>query len=321
MRWISRACLSLAIAIPIAGYAQTPERELAAYGQELVVYQQSLLRAAKNLRKHRDANSLAAAALFSVRTDPADALRLIGEARSKARDRPELTLLHVNICVRTTGCDPKAVESEMRKQDPDNGIGWSGDLSRAYDAKVEEALDAAIAAAGRARQFNSYFMKLVASLSEATAKSKSMPIDDAIIAVSGEIAGFGLPNYPAISKGCAVERMQRPGLTDSCRQLAASLIDSDTLIAEMTGVGIAKRAWPVDSPQWRAATEARRVFRYRSTALGKIESTEDWDEISAQKYLRLIKAHPREQDAMIAQLVAHDIDPVPPDGWREPEIP
>ena len=210
MSWISRAWLLLTFVCPIAGYAQTPERELAAYGQELAVYQQSLLRAAKNLRKQNDADSLAAAALFSVRSEPVDALRLIAEARSVARDRPEFTWLHVNICVRTTGCDPKPVESEMRKLDPNNGIGWSGDLSRAYDAKDDEALDAAIAAAGRAGQFNSYFMTLVARLSEATAKSKSMPLDDAIIAVAGEISGFGLPNYAPISKGCAVERMSRP---------------------------------------------------------------------------------------------------------------
>ena len=185
----------LAFVFTIAGHAQTPERELAAYGQELAVYQQGLLSAARNLRKRSDADSLAAAALFSVRSDPADALRLMSQARSAARDRAELTLLHVQICTRSVGCDPKPLESEMRKQDPQNGVGWSGDISRAYDAKDEEALDAAIGAAGRARQFNSYFMTLAARLSEATAKSKSMPLNDAIIAVSGELAGLGLPDY------------------------------------------------------------------------------------------------------------------------------
>ena len=127
----SRTCLLLASVFTVAAYAQTPERELAAYGQELAVYQQDLLRAARNLRKRSDADSLAAAALFSVRSDPADALRLIGQARSAVLDRPELTLLHVQICTRSVGCDPKPIESEMRKQDPQNGVGWSGDISRA----------------------------------------------------------------------------------------------------------------------------------------------------------------------------------------------
>jgi len=273
MSRISRTCLLLAIAFPIVAHAQTPERELAAYQQELAVYQQSLLRAAKNLREHGDADSLAAAALFSVRNDPVDALRLIGQARSAARDRPELTLLHVYICTSASGCDPKPIESEMRKQDPENGIGWYGELARAYDAKDEDALDAAIAAAGRAKQFNNYFITLVARLSEATGQSNSMPLNDAIIAVSGEIAGFGMPNYAAVSRGCAVERMQRPGLIDSCRQLAASLMAGDTVIAEMIGVAIAQRAWPVDSSQWQSAMEARRVYRYRSAALSNFEST------------------------------------------------
>ncbi len=317
----SQSCLLMASVFTVTAYAQTPERELAAYGQELAVYQQDLLRAARNLRKRSDADSLAAAALFSVRSDPADALRLVGQARSAARDRPELTLLHVQICTRSVGCDPKPIESEMRKQDPQNGVGWSGDISRANDSKDEEALDAAIGAAGRARQFNSYFMTLAARLSEATAKSKSMPLNDAIIAVSGELAGFGLPDYTAISKGCAAERMNRPGLLEFCRQLAPSLMAGDTLMAEMVGVAIAKRAWPVDSPQRQAATEARRVSKYRSTTLSNIEATGNWDEANAANYLRLIKAHPREQDAIVAQLVAHDVDPTPPDNWREPEIP
>jgi hypothetical protein len=315
------AWLLLTFVFAIEGQAQTPERELAAYGQELAVYQQSLVRAARDLRKRKDADSLAAAALFSVRTDPVDALRLTEQARKVAPDRPELTLLHMQVCSRAAGCDAKPVESEMRKQDPTNGIGWSGDLSRAYEAKDEEALDAAIAAAGRASQFNSYFVTLVASLSEATAKSKSMPLSDAIIAVSGEMAGFGLPDYLSISKGCAAERLQRPGLLESCRQLAASLMAGDTIIAEMIGVAIAKRAWPVDSTQWRSAVEARRVSKYRSTALGNLGSIGDWDEANAEEYLSLIKAHRREQDAFTAQLVAHGVDPIPPADWFEPEGP
>ena len=245
----SRTCLLLASIFTVAAYAQTPERELAAYGQELAAYQQELLNAGRNLRRRNDPDSLAAAALFSVRSNPADALRLIGQARSATGGRPELTLLHVQVCTRSVGCDPKPIESEMRKQDPQNGVGWSGDISRAYHAKDEEALDAAIGAAGRARHFNTYFMTLAAHLSEATAKSKSMPLSDAIIAVSGELAGFGLPDYTSISKGCAAERMKRPGLLEFCRQLADVLMAGDTLMAEAIGAAIAKRAWPVDSPE------------------------------------------------------------------------
>ena len=115
--------------------------------------------------------------------------------------------------------------------------------------------------------------------------------------------------------------MKRPGLLEFCGQLAASLMAGDTLIAEMIGVAIAKHVWPVDSPQWQAATEIRRVSKYRSTTLSNLESAGNWDEANAAHYLRLIKAHPREQDAIVAQLLAHDIAPVPPDGWREPEKP
>jgi hypothetical protein len=67
--------------------------------------------------------------------------------------------------------------------------------------------------------------------------------------------------------------------------------------------------------------EARRVLKYRSTTLSNLDSTGNWDEANAENYLRLIKVHPREQDAIVAQLVAHGVDPTPPDNWREPENP
>ena len=63
------------------------------------------------------------------------------------------------------------------------------------------------------------------------------------------------------------------------------------------------------------------MSRYRSATLTNLESTGNWDEANAANYLRLIKARPREQDAIVAQLIAQDAAPTPPDNWREAEMP
>lgn len=310
-----RTCLMLALMLGITGCAHSPERQLEKY-------QRDQMRAAEVLRQRSDADSLAAAALLVARSNPADSLELIGHAARAAPDRPEITLLHVQICIEAAECDPRSSEARLRQQDPENGIGWVGDIARAYDAKDDGALDEALAAVGRSKRFNSYFTTLVAQLSEATAHAGAMPLHDAVIAVTGEVAGYALPDFAPVSRGCAAERLQRPGVLASCRSLAESLMAGDTHLAEMIGVAIAKRVWPVDSPEWQAATEARRVYRYRSAAISKLDSDGVYlDEAVAAEYLSLFKVHRREQEATMARLVALGIDPAPPDDWREPEAP
>ena len=185
----------------------------------------------------------------------------------------------------------------MRKQDPQNGVGWSGDISRANVAKDEEALDAAIGAAGRAKQFNSYFMTLAARLSEATAMSKSMPLNDAIIAVSGELAGLGLPEYGSISNGCAVERMKRPGRLEFCGQRESySWLGTHCL---QKGSAWLSRSAPSRltrrSGNSRLQTVCRNIAARPSATLNRLGN---WDEVRRGELPAPDQAHPREQDVL-----------------------
>jgi hypothetical protein len=304
------------------GCAHSPERETADFERAIADMERLQDRAADILRIRSDADSLAAAALFIARHAPDDALTLIARATTAAPERPELALLHAKICADTHGCDPEPIEARLRQLDPANGIGWFGAIGRAFEAADDAALDAALTAASHSQRVDSYYMTLTARLSAATASAGALSLPDAIGAVIGEVVSvISLPGYTAASKGCGTERLERLGLRDTCRPLSASLMAGDTFLTEMIGVAIAKRTWPVDSPEWQAASEARRVYRYRSEALLDTYDIGEWDEAKAGKYLQLVAQHPREQDLVLAQLIALGIDPMPPADWTDAESP
>lgn len=77
----------------------------------------------------------------------------------------------------------------------------------------------------------------------------------------------------------------------------------------MIGVAIAKRVWPQDSPEWKAASEARRVYDYRSKLWLKLDLP---DNAHIGEYLALCSKYRREQDLWLAQIIAAGGDPNPP---------
>jgi hypothetical protein len=80
-------------------------------------------------------------------------------------------------------------------------------------------------------------------------------------------------------------------------------------VTEMIGVAIAKRVWPEETPEWKAAAEERRVYDYRSKLYSKLESRT----ISHPgEYLTLCAQNRRESDLFAAQLIAAGYDPNPP---------
>ena len=305
-----RTGVALLLLVGATGCGYSLERETAKM-------QRLQSRAVEVLQNRSDPNSLAAAALFSAREAPADALALIARATANAPERPELTWLHVQICTDTERCDPEPIEARLRKLDAANGLGSLGALARAYESADEAALDAALAAVGRSERVDSYYTTLTARLGEAVASTGEVPLPDTIIAIVGAIASIALPNYIAASKGCGTGRLERLGVREACRSLSASLMAGDTFLTEMIGVAIAKRAWPVDSPQWQAASEARRVYRYRSEAWQDTDWVDEWNDAKGREYLELFAQHRREQDVMLAQLVALGIDPTPPADWTD----
>jgi hypothetical protein len=254
-----------------------------------------------------DADSLAAAGLLSVAKHRDQALPLIGRAVAAAPMRADLAWLEVQVCNEVAPCDPEAAERRLRELDPYNGSGWLGALARAAVAKNDVARDAALAALGRSDRVDFYYTTLVARLSRAVTRTGRVSSEIAEVWVIGYLAREAIPAYQYVSTACKGERLQNVEVTDTCRAVARSLQRGDTYLTEMIGVAIAKRVWPEDSSEWKAAAEARRVYDYRS----KLFPAQQGEQF-AKEYLTLCAQNRREQDVFVALLIKDGKNPNPP---------
>jgi hypothetical protein len=298
--------LECAIAIGLSSLliscAASPEAKLAADKQHFQ-------RAATALAKRTDADSLAAAGLLSLPSRPNDSLALIGRAAAAAPERPDLVWLQAQVCQEVTRCDPEPIERHLRELDPSNGAGWMGALSRANSSRNDEAMDVALAAIGHSARVDIYWTTLIARLSRATAQTKTISLEEADLVIIGVLAAQAIPAYSGVSNACNGQRLQRAEIIEVCRGVAGAFERGDTYITEMIGIAIAKRVWLGDSPEWKAAAEARRVFEYRSKFWPALDTR---DTSHAEEYLTLCAQNRREQDVLLAQLIAAGKNPNPP---------
>ena len=139
--------------------------------------------------------------------------------------------------------------------------------------------------------------------------SKTLSPWQAEIAIIGVLAGQEIPAYAPVSNACKGDRLKRSEIVESCRGVARALLRGDTYLTEMMGVAIAKRVWPEDSPEWRAAADARRLYDYRARYSAQLEQ---WEAKHAEQLLAMCAANPSEQEVLKAQLVATGRNPNPP---------
>jgi len=213
-------------------------------------------------------------------------------------------------------CDAEPHEARLRSLDPANGVGWFGVLQRASDAHDDEVLDVAVEAIGRTERVDTYWTTLSARLSTALAGSHDVALSEALITVIGTEAAMPIPAYSAASRACRGERLERPGAMEACRAMAASFERGDSYLTEMIGTGILKRLWPEDSPEWAAASRARRVGHYR-LKMQSNDAAPFWDAAAAGRFVRHLAESRREQDFVAAELSARGIPPDPPPGWLD----
>jgi hypothetical protein len=266
-------------------------------------------RAVAVLSKMTDADSLAAAGVMSTDNHGEQTLSLLVRATAAAPDRADLVWLQALRCAQLPACDPLPIERRLRELDPTNGAGWWGPLARAGAGHDSEVTDVALAAIGHSDRVDIYWTTLIAHLSMAVAKTRKMSPEESEVAVIGYLAAEALPPYQYISNSCKGDRLQQPGVTEVCRGVAKALQNGDTYVTEMIGVAIAKRVWPEDSPEWKAAAEERRVYDYRSKLYSKLEQRAL---THPGEYLALCTQNRREQDLFAAQLTAAGYDPNPP---------
>lgn len=281
----------------------------AASGEKSFPTDSSLRRTTAALERAADADSLAAAGLLSLTSNRDAGFKLVVRATESAPARPDLQWLRIQICGQLAGCDQEVIEHRLRDLDPSNGVGWLGALVRANSSSDEEAKDAALEAIGRSDHIDIYWTALIARLSRATARTQTMSAANAMTAIIGMLAAEATPAYTAASTSCRGERLQRAGVIESCRGVARALERGDTYLTEMVGVEIARRVWAQDSPEWQAATDARRLYLYRSQLL---PASEAWEMSHADQYLTLCAQNRREQDVLLAQLIIAGKNPNPP---------
>jgi hypothetical protein len=261
------------------------------------------------LKRMTDADSLAAAGLLSVGKHSDQSLPLIERAIAAAPIRADLIWLQAEVCAKVGSCDPVAIQSRLREVDPFNAAGWVGALVRANSSNDEEAKDAALVAIGHSDRFDIYWTTLVSRLSEAVIQVHKMSPKEAVVTVVGYQAAEPIPDYDAAARACKGDRLQRAAVNEACRGVARAFQQGDTYLTEMIGVAIAKRVWPEDSPEWKAAAEARRVYDYRSKLWLKLDVA---DNAHTEKYLVLCSKYRREQDLWLAQITAAGWNPNPP---------
>jgi hypothetical protein len=261
------------------------------------------------LTHNTDADSLAAAGLLSLTKHREQSLPLIARAIAAAPERADLVWLQALRCNQLPPCDPEPMEHRLRELDPANGAGWWSALARAGAAHDTEGTDAALAAISHSDRLDIYWTTLVAHLGTAVANTKKMSLAESEVAIIGYVAAQAIPAYLHISTSCKGERLQQTGVTEVCRGVAKALQRGDTYITEMIGVTIAKRVWPEDSPEWKAAAEERRVYEYRSGFYLKMTQREI---THPGEYLTLCAQNRREQDVLLAQLIDAGINPNPP---------
>jgi hypothetical protein len=296
----------LALALPglLVGCAMSSDARIARMGRQVS-------RATTALERRTDADSLAAAGLLESSRHRDKALSLVAQAAEVSPDRADLVWLHIAICQKTPPCDPENAERRLRSLDASNGVGWLGALSKANAQNNDAAKDAALTEIGKTARVDIYWTTLIAHLSKAIADTKALSLPDAEVTVIGVLAAQAIPAYGVASNSCKGERLQRADILEACRAVASAFEHGDTYITEMIGVAIAKRVWPENSPEWAAATEARRNYEYRSKFWGKLDII-PWSKSAAEKYLGYCEQNHREQDVLRAQLVAAGANPSPP---------
>jgi hypothetical protein len=256
-----------------------------------------------------DADSLAAAGLLSIGNRSDRSILFLARATAASPDRADLLWLRAMRCAQLPPCDPAPIERRLRELDPTNGAGWWAAMARSGAAHDAEGANAALAAISDSERVDIYWTTLIAHLSRAVAKTKKMSLEKSEVAVIGLLAAEAIPPYQFITTSCKGDRLQQPSVTEICRGVAKALQNGDNYVTEMIGVVIAKRVWPEDSPEWKAAAEQRRVYDYRSKLYVKLESRAI---THPGEYLALCEQNRRESDLFAAELIAAGYDPNPP---------
>ena len=100
-----------------------------------------------------------------------------------------------------------------------------------------------------------------------------------------------------------------------CKAIAGSLLQGDTVIAQVAGANLTEKLWPAGSREALAAQDTRRLLMYQISTNGKQAEQRLSDEAAVTRYLDKLARYRREQDVIVAEIVEAGGKPTPPAGW------
>jgi hypothetical protein len=271
------------------------------------------------LRERADADSLATAAALAyvgdskLRLEPARgdaALELAAHASALAPDDAAIGWIQVRLCANTPGCDIRDTATAMRWLDPDNAAAWLPTLAAAEKDKDTVEIDRVIADMAQGARFDFYWNRIVVLMFGALkAVSKSLPKDaidsDAsrLSSVIGIAAGEFVPPFLPLTEACR-ESAAGTERREFCQKIAKNLQQGDTIVAQITGLGVERHFLPADSKESHALGERRRVLEWRLASAGKFDTPVlPWlKNAHARWRVARMRALRREEDVLLAIL-------------------
>ena len=306
------AALLLVVIASLTGYAAAADE------QDADPLAEPMQRARTLLAARKDADSLAAAAVLTFIADRAGAEQLLARAAA-APKRPDLLWLQAQMCKEVPDCDRKPIDSQLRALDPDNGVTW---LTALADARKDAAeIDRLLGQIAGSKKVDLYWNSLLGHLSAAVVATNALTPSQSVATMTGIISAFAIPPFAGTVSPCRDAELFRPGRRARCQGVARALQQGDTAIAEMVGNGMATRLWPDGSPEVRAALESRRTFAWRTSISSEHSARLLEDEAATRKHLERLTQYRREQEVIVAELVADGRNPTPPAGWQPPSPP
>jgi hypothetical protein len=265
------------------------------------------------VRAGSGADELAASALTAWSGDGAkasQALAQIQRATQSEPQRPELLWLQSRICMNTPGCEPEAVEAQLRKLDPGSGAVWLGPLARAQARKDARTEDQILEVMTQAGHFNVYWTTLIAHLTPpvshtpvatAVAQPKPTPLTNALNSTIGYLSRMTTQAFTPLSNACDAQQVREPARRVSCERIAQILQKSDTTLAEGVGLGIAQRL-AVTSAEAMQIISRINTLSHQNRASGAVVAAQVEKEKFSDQMLKLMAESKREQDVSKAIL-------------------
>lgn len=250
-----------------------------------------------------DAGSLATSAmLYHLLGEGSKAVEISGRAARSAQDAAHLAWLELGMCLEHRGCDPTPAARRLLTVDPGNGVAFLHEAPEegAAPARMNQFLERL----AQADRLDTHWNRLLAAGYDALEaidgrKGGDIGADESYDGrgdVISVVAATALLDVTSFFHACTAEAMVDSTRRDACLRVARVLQGSDTILAEVMGLALEKRAWERGSREHRAVSERGEQL----TSLQRQSSQHTGDPLWYERSITTMRAHRTEREAMQA---------------------